>query len=90
MIGFDVSDGRVRAVRTDAGDIECEAVVLACGMYTPDVAALAGITVPIVPMAHQYLITKSVPGVTDDLPQLRDPDSLVYFRREGDGLVLGG
>ena len=59
-------------------------------MYTPDVAALAGVTVPIVPMAHQYLITKGVAGVTDDLPQLRDPDNLVYFRREGDGLLLGG
>ena len=64
--------------------------MLACGMYTPDVAALAGIDVPIVPMAHQYLITKNVAGVTDSLPQLRDPDNLVYFRREGDGLVLGG
>ena len=28
--------------------------------------------------------------MTDDLPQLRDPDNLVYFRREGAGLVLGG
>src|SRR5262249_7690643 len=46
--------------------------------------------VPIVPMAHQYVITKAIDGVTADLPQLRDPDNLVYFRREGDGLVLGG
>ena len=41
-------------------------------------------------MAHQYLITKAIDGVTPTLPQLRDPDNLVYFRREGDGLVLGG
>ena len=79
-----------RSVVTDHGTIEAESVVLACGMYTPDVAALAGVNVPIVPMAHQYLITKRVDGVTDDLPQLRDPDNLVYFRREGGGLVLGG
>jgi 4-methylaminobutanoate oxidase (formaldehyde-forming) len=102
VTGFDVVDGRVRAVITDHGTIECEVAVLACGMYTPDVAALAGVYVPIVPMAHQYLITKSIPGleprhtgggsnpVADDLPQLRDPDNLVYFRREGDGLLLGG
>ena len=90
VTGFEITDGRVTAVSTDHGSVECETCVLACGMYTPDVAALAGVTVPIVAMAHQYLITKSVPGVTADLPQLRDPDNLVYFRREGDGLVLGG
>jgi len=90
VTGFGTEGGRIRTVQTDAGAVECEAVVLACGMYTPDVAALAGVSVPIVPMSHQYLITKSVPGVTEELPQLRDPDLLVYFRREGDGLVLGG
>ncbi len=85
-----ITAGRITAVVTDHGTIEAESVVAACGMYTPQVAALAGVNVPIIPMAHQYLITKSVPGVTDDLPQLRDPDNLVYFRREGSGLVLGG
>ncbi len=90
VTGFAIERGRVNAVITDQGIVECETVVLACGMYTTDVAALAGVNVPIVPMAHQYLITKSIDGITDDLPQLRDPDNLVYFRREGSGLVLGG
>ena len=85
-----VTAGRVTHVVTDRGTIEAESVVLACGMYTPEVAAYAGVAVPIVPMAHQYLITKNVGGVTTDLPQLRDPDNLVYFRREGNGLLLGG
>lgn len=85
-----VVDGRITGVVTDQGRIEAETVVAACGMYTPQVAALAGVNVPIVPMAHQYLITKDVAGVTDDLPQLRDPDNLVYFRRDGSGLVVGG
>jgi 4-methylaminobutanoate oxidase (formaldehyde-forming) len=85
-----VEGGRIRKVVTDHGDITAETVVAACGMYTPEVAAMAGVNVPIVPMAHQYLITKAVDGVGDGLPQLRDPDNLVYFRREGDGLVLGG
>ncbi len=85
-----VRNGRVAAIVTDHGTVETDSVVLACGMYTPQIAAYAGITVPIVPMAHQYLITKAIDGVTPALPQLRDPDNLVYFRREGDGLVLGG
>ena len=90
VIDLIVEGGRIRRVVTDRGDVTAETVVAACGMSTTEVAALAGVTVPIVPMAHQYLITKAVDGVTDDLPQLRDPDNLVYFRREGSGLVLGG
>jgi glycine cleavage system aminomethyltransferase T/glycine/D-amino acid oxidase-like deaminating enzyme len=90
VTGFDIGGGRVRAVLTDHGRVDAETVVLACGMYTTDVAALAGVHVPIVPMAHQYVVTAPIDGVTDDLPQLRDPDNLVYFRRESGGLVLGG
>src|SRR5262249_18503778 len=84
-----VRDERIRAVVTDHGTIEADTVVLAGGMYTTELAALAGVSVPIVPMAHQYVITKPVDGVTAELPQLRDPDNLVYFRRESGGLVFG-
>ena len=85
-----VEQGRIKTVVTDHGSVTAEMVVAACGMYTPEVAALVGVNVPIVPMAHQYLITRDIEGVTPDLPQLRDPDNLVYFRPEGRGLVLGG
>ncbi len=85
-----VRDGRIRQVITDHGTITTGAVVAACGIYTPEVTAMAGVDVPIVPMAHQYLITREIEGVTPDLPQLRDPDNLIYFRPEGRGLVLGG
>ena len=80
-----VEGGRIRRWSPTTARSTAETVVAACGMYTPEVAALAGVNVPIVPMAHQYLITKRIDGVTDDLPQLRDPDNLVYFRREGAG-----
>ena len=51
---------------------------------------MAGVTVPVIPFAHQYLVTEPIAGVTPDLPQLRDPDNLVYFRPEVAGLVMGG
>ena len=47
-------------------------------------------TVPIIPMAHQYLFTEPIEGVHPGLPQLRDPDNLVYFREEVGGLCMGG
>ncbi|HEY2887918.1 MAG TPA: FAD-dependent oxidoreductase, partial [Candidatus Limnocylindrales bacterium] len=46
--------------------------------------------IPIIPMAHQYLFTEPIDGVHSGLPQLRDPDNLVYFREEVGGLCMGG
>jgi 4-methylaminobutanoate oxidase (formaldehyde-forming) len=89
VTGLDVHDGRVRGIATDRGAIAAEVVVLATGMYTPEVAALADVRVPIVPMAHEYLVTQPFQERTG-LPTLRDPDHLVYFREEGGGLVMGG
>ena len=51
---------------------------------------MAGVTVPIIPMAHEYLFTEPIEGVHAGLPQLRDPDNLVYFREEVGGLCMGG
>jgi 4-methylaminobutanoate oxidase (formaldehyde-forming) len=94
VISIDVRDGRVQGVdveqRGERRRIAAEVVVLAGGMYTPELARLAGVHVPIVPMAHEYLFTGPIEGVTPTLPQLRDPDNLVYFREEVGGLCMGG
>jgi glycine cleavage system aminomethyltransferase T/glycine/D-amino acid oxidase-like deaminating enzyme len=91
VVGIDVRDGRVRAVRTDRGDIECEVVVNCGGMFAAEIGRLAGVRIPLVPMSHQYLITEPFLARGDKpLPTLRDPDLLVYFRQEVDGLVMGG
>jgi glycine cleavage system T protein len=82
--------GRVRGVETDQGPIEAGVVVNAGGMFAPEIAVMAGITVPIVPMAHQYLLARIAEPIPEDLPTMRDPDRLVYFRRDAGGLVMGG
>ncbi len=51
---------------------------------------MAGVTVPIIPMAHEYLFTEAIAGVSPDLPTMRDPDNLCYFREEVGGLCMGG
>jgi len=79
----------VEAVETDRGEIETEVVVNAGGMYARELAALAGVNVPIVPMAHEYLVTRPA-GLPLDMPTMRDPSLLVYFRPESGGLVMGG
>ncbi len=89
VTGIRVRHGRVEAVETDGGEIETEVVVNAGGMYARELGALAGVNVPIVPMAHEYLITKPA-GLPLEMPTMRDPSLLVYFRPESGGLVMGG
>ena len=84
-----VERGRVTGVVTDKGEIETEIVVNAGGMFAGEIGRLAGVNVPIIPMAHEYLITKPS-GVPLDVPTMRDPSLLVYFRGESGGLVMGG
>jgi glycine cleavage system aminomethyltransferase T/glycine/D-amino acid oxidase-like deaminating enzyme len=84
------ADGRVVAVQTDQGRIECEVVVDAAGMYAPELARMVGVDLPIIPYGHQYLITEPFDPPLERLPTLRDPDNLVYFRTEVGGLVMGG
>ncbi len=85
MTGVEVElrDGSRETIATDV-------VVNAGGMFAPEIGRLAGVTIPIVPMAHQYLFTEALDGVHAGLPQLRDPDNLVYFREEVGGLCMGG
>jgi glycine cleavage system aminomethyltransferase T/glycine/D-amino acid oxidase-like deaminating enzyme len=87
-----VERGRVRGVETDQGALEAEVVVNAGGMFAAELGRMAGVRVPVVPFAHEYLVTQPfrerAPG--EHLPTMRDPDLLVYFREEGGGLVMGG
>ena len=92
VTGIVVENGRVRGIQTDEhGPIAADVVVNAGGIYANQIGRMAGVEVPIVPFAHQYLLTKPVEGGSVDLPTMRDPDRLVYFRGEaGGGLVMGG
>jgi glycine cleavage system aminomethyltransferase T/glycine/D-amino acid oxidase-like deaminating enzyme len=99
VTGIEVKDGRVRGVRTERGDIAAEVVVDAGGMFAAEIARMAGVRVPLLPMSHQYLVTQPLDAVREargsgearrSLPTLRDPDWLVYYREDGDGLVMGG
>ena len=85
-----VRDGRVTGVVTDHGAIEAEVVVNAAGIWAHELGRLGGVEIPVVPMEHQYLITRPIDGVTASFPTLRDPDNLVYVREEVGGLVVGG
>ncbi|MFC5760176.1 GcvT family protein [Rhizobium sp. GCM10022189] len=89
VLDLELDRGRIRAVLTAQGRIECERVVVCAGQWTRSFAARFGVNVPLVSVEHQYIITESF-GVPSNLPTLRDPDRLTYYKEEVGGMVMGG
>ena len=81
--------GRAAGVSTTAGDIESETVVLCGGMWTAQLAASAGVSVPLHPVEHHYVLSNPVGRDIDALPVMRDPDGSIYCRGKGEALMLG-
>ncbi|WP_297366623.1 FAD-dependent oxidoreductase [Acidocella sp.] len=90
VTGFEIKNRRVEAVLTARGRIACEVAINCAGQWARELGAMAGVNVPLVSVQHQYLITERIAGVTPDLPTLRDPDRLTYYKEEVGGLVMGG
>ena len=90
VTGFEIKGARVNAVQTARGDIACDIVVNCAGQWARDIGAMAGVNVPLVSVQHQYVVTQPIPGVLPNLPTLRDPDRLTYYKEEVGGLVMGG
>ncbi len=87
---LEIEKGKIRAVVTDQGRIECEKVICCAGQWSRSFAAKFGVNVPLVSMEHQYMVTEALDGVPSNLPTLRDPDRLTYYKEEVGGLVMGG
>jgi sarcosine dehydrogenase len=90
VTGIDVAEGRVVGVTTTQGNVRCETVVNCGGQWARDIGRMAGVSVPLQSVQHQYMVTEPIAGVTASLPTLRDPDLLTYFKEEVGGLVMGG
>ncbi len=79
-------------VVTDKGSIHAEHVVNAGGLWAREVAALAGVYLPLHPMEHQYIVTEDTPEIYErdiEHPHVMDPGGESYLRQEGRGLCIG-
>jgi len=91
VTGVEVTRGAIRGVQTTHGPVETETLVLASGIWSPAIGRLLNVVVPLTPMEHQYVETGPVAALSGQtLPNLRDPDNLVYLRQKGDTLIVGG
>jgi len=85
-----VEGGRVVAVETSAGPIDCGAVVICAGPYAGHVGAMAGVELPVKPFRRQLFVTKPLGGTPEALPLTIDFHRGWYFRREGEGILFSG
>lgn len=82
-------------VVTEKGTIFAEHVVNAGGLWAREVGAMAGVYLPLLPMAHQYLVTDDIPEIMAflksgrEFPHVMDPGGESYLRQEGRGLCIG-
>lgn len=100
VTGFDVEEGawgrRIRRVRTDRGDVECERVLICAGFWGPTIGAMLGVPIPLVAVQHQLVWTDPVPEL-DALegdswaqhPVVRHQDVSLYFRQRDDHYGVG-
>ena len=89
VLDLEHSEGRVTGVKTNQGSIRAEYVVLCGGMWTRELGLRCGVTIPLYPVEHHYVVSEPLPGAFDELPVGRDPDLCIYFRGEGQGVMLG-
>jgi 4-methylaminobutanoate oxidase (formaldehyde-forming) len=89
ITGLRLKDGRITGVEIGEHLIGCEKLVICAGQWSKEIGRMAGISVPVQSVEHQYIVTEAC-GAPRDLPTLRDPDRLIYYKEEVGGLVMGG
>ncbi|TML01222.1 MAG: FAD-dependent oxidoreductase [Actinobacteria bacterium] len=94
VTGIDVERGRIRGVQTSKGDIAAEVIVVACGVWSPRIARMAGTSIPLTPAVHQMIDVGPVPILADTVgeigyPIIRDVDTNMYERQHGSEFEIG-
>ncbi len=85
-----VESGRAVGVMTEQGEVRAGTVVLAAGMWSRDLAAAAGVSVPLHACEHFYVVTEPIAGLPANLPVLRVPDERAYYKEDAGRLLVGG
>ena len=94
VLGLETKRERIEAVVTDRGRIEADYVVIACGVWSPRIARMAGATIPLTPAVHQMIDVGPIPILQDSgkelaFPIVRDMDVYMYERQTGGSMEVG-
>ncbi|MGI8513638.1 MAG: GcvT family protein [Acidimicrobiia bacterium] len=94
VLALETQRGRIKAVVTDKGRVETEYVVIACGVWSPRIARMAGATIPLTPAVHQMIDVGPIPILQETgqelaFPIVRDMDTFMYERQTGGSMEVG-
>ncbi len=88
-IDFIEEEGSVKIVVTDKGEIKCNKIVIAAGMWNRKVGKLCGINIPLHACEHFYVLTEPSKNIPKNLPILRVADSYIYVKEDAGKLLIG-
>ena len=80
---------QIRGVKTNLGKINCEYIVLCTGMWSRQIGEAAGVSIPIYPNEHFYMVTENYKNLPKVLPTFRDPDTYLYIREYHKKIMIG-
>jgi glycine cleavage system aminomethyltransferase T/glycine/D-amino acid oxidase-like deaminating enzyme len=94
VLGLVTKGGRIFSVKTSRGEIRAEHVVIACGVWSPRIARMAGASIPLTPIVHQMISVGPITafaksGGEIDYPIIRDMTALMYERQNGSDMEIG-
>ncbi len=94
VLNIETEGGYVRAVVTSKGRIECEHVAIACGVWSPRIAKMAGVTIPLIPAVHQMADVGPIQVLVESntelaYPIVRDMDTFCYERQSAGSMEVG-
>jgi len=94
VLDIHVDDGSLRAVETDRGTVEADEVVIAAGLWSPKLARMAGVEIPLTPAVHQMVSVGPISFFEDyegeiSFPVVRDMDTQMYERQHGNDMEVG-
>ncbi|QCC49061.1 FAD-dependent oxidoreductase (plasmid) [Halobellus limi] len=90
-----VEDGEITAVETEKGTVEADEVVIAAGLWSPKIADMAGVDIPLTPAVHQMVSVGPIerfeegPEGEINYPVVRDMDTQMYERQHGNDIEVG-
>ncbi len=84
-----VKNKKIEGVIVNGQKIDCEYIVLATGMWSRQIGEKTGVSIPLYPAEHFYVITESIDNLPKDFPVVRDYDSRTYFKEDAGKLLLG-
>jgi glycine cleavage system aminomethyltransferase T/glycine/D-amino acid oxidase-like deaminating enzyme len=84
-----ITNGKISGVKVNGQKIDCEYIVLASGMWSRQIGEKAGVSIPLYPAEHFYIITEPIKELSKTMPVIRDFDNRTYIKEDAGKILVG-